>query len=406
MVFWGVAAVLSLGVVALLVRAMMRGAVDNGAEHPDLAVYRDQLSSLEADVARGVLAPEEAERGRIEIQRRLLDADRKLSIQPDNTTAPRGLSLIVAGLVGVGMLSGAFWMYKQMGAPGYPDMPLKARISAAQNVRDNRPTQAAAEASLNLPTLQIDPTHIALVDKLRAAVADRPDDIQGHRLLAVNEGALGNYAAAHAAQTRVIELLGDSATSNEYSALADMMILAAGGYVSPEAEISLTEALRRDAKDGSARYYSGLMLLQTGRPDMGFAMWRDLLAESQSTDPWVQPIIAQIGDAAAQAGVDYTPPAFTTALPGPNAEDISNASEMDDEDRQAMIEGMVANLSDRLATEGGSPEEWARLIRAQGVLGQTEQAAAVWQNAQEVFESTPEALALIEEAAEQVGVAP
>ena len=34
-----------------------------------------------------------------------------------------------------------------------------------------------------------------------------------------------------------------------------------------------------------------------------------------------------------------------------------------------MIEGMVAQLSDRLAAEGGSVEDWNRLIRSLAVLG-------------------------------------
>jgi cytochrome c-type biogenesis protein CcmH len=45
------------------------------------------------------------------------------------------------------------------------------------------------------------------------------------------------------------------------------------------------------------------------------------------------------------------------------------AAEMAPEDRAAMIEGMVEGLAGRLATEGGPPEDWARLITAFGVLG-------------------------------------
>jgi cytochrome c-type biogenesis protein CcmH len=55
------------------------------------------------------------------------------------------------------------------------------------------------------------------------------------------------------------------------------------------------------------------------------------------------------------------------------------------EDRAAMIEGMVAGLADRLATEGGPPEDWARLITAFGVLGRREQAQAVYDEALTVF---------------------
>ena len=58
---------------------------------------------------------------------------------------------------------------------------------------------------------------------------------------------------------------------------------------------------------------------------------------------------------------------------------------MTDDERTEMIRGMVDGLSDRLATEGGPASDWARLIGALGVLGETERAAAIWNEARDVF---------------------
>ena len=77
---------------------------------------------------------------------------------------------------------------------------------------------------------------------------------------------------------------------------------------------------------------------------------------------------------------------------------------MSAEDRQQMIRGMVEGLSDRLATTGGTPQEWARLIGALTVLNQTERAQAIYAEAQEVFAEVPEALATITAAAKQAGL--
>ena len=41
------------------------------------------------------------------------------------------------------------------------------------------------------------------------------------------------------------------------------------------------------------------------------------------------------------------------------------------------IAGMVASLAARLDAQGGSPDEWARLIRSYAVLGQRDKATAV-----------------------------
>jgi len=115
------------------------------------------------------------------------------------------------------------------------------------------------------------------VERLRKAMADRPDDPRGFQLLAENEAALGNFVAAYQAQARLIALKGDTATADDYADYAEMMILAAGGYVSPEAEKALGTALGMDAGNAPALYYIGLMEAQVGRPDRTFAIWRQLL---------------------------------------------------------------------------------------------------------------------------------
>ena len=64
-----------------------------------------------------------------------------------------------------------------------------------------------------------------------------------------------------------------------------------------------------------------------------------------------------------------------------------------------MIRGMVEGLAERLATEGGAPEEWARLISALGVLGETNRAGAILTEAREVFAGSDAALQMINGAA-------
>ena len=244
------------------------------------------------------------------------------------------------------------------------------------------------------------------MDRLRTTVAERPDDLQGHQLLARNEASLGNFIAAYTAQARVIELMGPGATAKAWTDYADMLILAAGGYVSPQAEDALSRALQIDPRNGVARYYIGLMLNQIGRPDQAFAMWQQLLAEGPRDAPWIDPVLAQIEETAFRAGITNfsLPPAIT--LPGPSQEQIDAAGEMSVEDRSAMIAGMVEGLSDRLATEGGPPEDWARLITSLGVLDQEQQAIAVYNNALQVFADEDDAIRIIRQGARDAGLIP
>ena len=138
---------------------------------------------------------------------------------------------------------------------------------------------------------------------------------------------------------------------------------------------------------------------------MAFSLWRALLTEGPADAPWMGPIREQIEELAWRAGEHRFQLPPEQALPGPSQADMANAAEMSDEDRQAMIRGMVDRLSDRLASEGGTPEEWARLIGALGVLGDTDRAKTIWAEAQTVFAGKDDALATIRAAAEQAGVA-
>jgi cytochrome c-type biogenesis protein CcmH len=286
-------------------------------------------------------------------------------------------------------------------------MPLVARLEDAAERRATRPGQAQAEAGRPAaPDPSASGEFLELMERQRATVAERPSDLDGHRLLARNEAGLGNFAAAHAAQKRVLEILGPAATARDWADYGDLLVLAAGGYVSPEAEAAFEEALSRDPANGTARYYLGSMHLQTGRPDLAFRIWQAQLREGPPDAPWIGPIRAQIEQAAAQAGIDYSlPPAPDGAAPpGPSAADVEAAEGMSPAERMQMIEGMVSGLSERLATTGGPPEDWARLIRAYGVLGRRERAAAIWAEAQQVFEDEVARLPILR-AARDAGVA-
>jgi cytochrome c-type biogenesis protein CcmH len=248
--------------------------------------------------------------------------------------------------------------------------------------------------------------YIGLVERLREAVAARPEDLQGHVLLAQNEANIGNYTAAAQAQQSVVAIKDVDATAEDTARLGELLVLAAGGYVAPEAETALRAALNADATNGRARYYLGLMLVQTGRPDQAFRLWDALLREGPEDAPWIGPVRAQIMSVAELAGVRYDLPQVGSGVArGPSADDIEAASTMSAEERMEMIGGMVAGLSDRLAREGGPPQDWARLITSLGVLGETERAAAIHRNALEVFAGDAGALDLVNDAGQRAGVA-
>ncbi len=406
MTFWVLISLTAALIAGLLGFTMLRG---RRSEEPiaayDLRVYREQLAGVDRDLARGVIGAEDAERVRNEISRRILAADAKMRADTQSEGPGRAVSAVSIALVGLVLIGGALVIYRQMGAVGYPDMPLAQRIEYAQELRENRLEQAEAERqSPGFEKPVLDEGYAALLQRLRDTVAQRPDDLQGHILLAQHETNAGNFKEGYQAQARVIALSGDQAKGEAYADLAEMMILAAGGYVSREAEDALTQALNRAPDLGPARYYWGQLLAQTGRPDQAYVVWIETLRDAPANAPWADAIRFQIDEMAFRAGV-FNPPEIAAAAPGPSDEDVQAAAELTPEERQEMIVGMVENLSDRLATDGGSAEEWARLIAALGVLGQTERAQAIHEEALATFAQDDAALQMIAAAARQAGIA-
>ncbi len=408
MSFWIIAAALAIGTGLLLALAALRGRA--GAEPPvsyDLRVYRDQLREIERDAGRGVIADGEAERLRAEVSRRILAADAQLRAGGATAGQPRIAGRAGALVAMVLVAFGGLALYAALGAPGYGDMPLAARIAASEDARAERLRQEAAEARFGpgeiAPPEGTSQEHLELVEQLRKVVAARPEDQQGLRFLVRSEAALGRIVAARKAQEKLVALRGDAASATDHATLAELMIEAAGGYVSTDAAGVLRAALERDPRAPTVRFYLGVWHLQLGRPDLAFPVWRDLLEDSTPDAPWVPAIRAEIGEIAQRAGVRYTPPEESEGR-GPSAADMEAAGDMDPEARAAMIRGMVSRLSERLATEGGPPEDWARLINAYGVMGETAQARRIWTEARETFGGDARALGVLRTAAEAAGV--
>ncbi|MBF9033666.1 c-type cytochrome biogenesis protein CcmI [Rhodobacterales bacterium HKCCE2091] len=379
MTFWLVAGALAIAVALGLWRAVLTARGTRAGAEYDLDIYRDQLRELDRDAERGLIAPAEAERARVEISRRILDADRKRA----GGEVVRSGGRVLLGVGIVAMVAGAIGVYALIGSPGYRDLPLQSRIAAIETARAARPDQAAAEAEAPpWPEPQVSPEFAEMIGELRRVMAERPDDPEGLRLLAQNEARLNRFAEARAAQAHLVELLGEDATGQDWIDLGEFSVLAAGGYVSPEAEEALSQGLIRQPRNGTARYYWGLMWAQQGRPDRALPVWESLLRDSAPDDPWVQPVMSQIEDVAALAGSRVDPDLLAPR----------------DDGTQEMIEGMVSGLADRLANDGGPPEDWARLVTSLRVLGREDDARAVYDEALATFADDADAVALIEEA--------
>lgn len=394
--FWAMAAGLALAVALVLVQAMRRAPkAGTRIADADLAVYKDQLAEIERDLARGTIGDEEAARLRAEVGKRVIEADRARAagetLSGDSRTGL--LAALILGLV----LPGGLALYWWLGAPGYPDMALIPRLEALDAGIAGRPGQEAELARLGVAR------DAAVDQRLGADLAAMTD-------LAVLQDEFrtrfeaGEMQAAVRVQERILALRGDQASANDHANLALALVAEAQGYVSPEAEAELRASLQRDMTNELARYLVGEMFLQGGRYDQAFRFWRPLAEGGTPGSPWVKSIRERIEQVAELAGIRYALPA--AAGDGPSAEDVAAAGEMTPEERQQMIEGMVAQLSERLAAEGGSVEDWNRLIRSLAVLERKDEAQKIYDEAKAKFEGQAAELSFLKLAAVESGLAP
>jgi cytochrome c-type biogenesis protein CcmH len=343
MLFWVVAAVLTLAAcLAVLVPLVRRPAqADSGKSH-DLEVYRDQLDEVDRDAARGLIGDGEAEQARAEIGRRILrleSAGAEAVKERRRPAVPR-----VAGMTAVLAVPVVAWgLYGLLGSPDLPSQPLRERLA-----------KSPAESTVD-----------ELVARAEAHLAANPNDGRGWDVLAPIYLRIGRPGDAVIAYRNTIAINGPTAARE--SGLGEAIAVAAGGMVSAEAEAAFRRALALEAGNPKARFYLASALVQEGKPAEAADAWRAMLGALPVDSPWRPPVEQAILEAERRMAV-------TEAGSGPSQEQIDAAATMSAEDRNAMIETMVAQLDEKLRANPRDAEGWRRLLRSYQVLGNAEAA--------------------------------
>ncbi|TPJ24580.1 c-type cytochrome biogenesis protein CcmI [Mesorhizobium sp. B2-7-2] len=343
MLFWVIAAILTLGAslaVLLPLTGGMKGASPAG-DH-DLEVYRDQLSELDRDMARGLIQPGEAEEARAEIGRRILRLG--AAVQPEAAILkPARSARWVASIAVLAVPLLSWGLYGMLGSPDLPSQPLAERL--AKN---------PADASVD-----------ELVARAEAHLAANPSDGKGWDVLAPIYLRLQRFPDAVTAYRNAIRLDGDSAVRQ--SGLGEAIASAAGGIVSADAQKAFEAALKLDPANAKANFYLAVGLAQEGKKADAVAAWQKMLGQLAPDSPWRSAVRQALAEAGGPAVAD-------APANGPDAQQAEAAQQMSPQDRQAMIETMVAGLDDKLKQNPRDEEGWMRLIRSYVVLGKADQA--------------------------------
>lgn len=332
MIFWVVAALLTLGACLAVMVPVIRGQKHAlaGDDH-NLEVFQDQLAELDRDIARGTIDGAEAEQARAEIGRRIL----KLAAEKRDgrSTARGGIGQMVATVAILAVPLASWGIYAMTGSPDLPGQPLEARVS-----------EDPQTASVN-----------ELVARAEAHLSNNPEDGRGWDVLAPIYYRMGRYDDAAVAYRNAIRLLGSNATRE--ANLGEAIAAAAGGMVSADAVAAFRRALELEPDHLKARFLIAVGLAQEGRAEEAGQAWQAMIADLPADSPWrsaAEQAMAELGRTqAAENGDDGL---------------------ISDNDQMAMINDMVAGLDRRLAENPDDPEGWQRLIHSYVVLGRRDEA--------------------------------
>jgi len=245
--FWAIGGALAALALWLVLRPLLarreRASVSRRAAN--IAIYRDQVRELDADLAAGKLAQADHERARAELESRMLE-----DVEATEDAAPRRGGRGVAVLVGVAVPACALAVYLLTGSPGAVD--------------------ARGDHSAGSPA-QIE----EMVQRLAGRLRENPEDAEGWKMLGRSYAVLGRFAEAVDAYSKAAvraprdaQLLAD---------FADALAMTRGEKLQGEPEQLIRRALEIDPENLKALALAGTVAFDRKEYAAAAAYWQRML---------------------------------------------------------------------------------------------------------------------------------
>lgn len=380
---WFILALMTGAAVFALLWPMSRRAnppAEAGGLATETVFYEDQLREIERDLARGLIAAPEAEAARTEAGRRLLRASRADVPLPPGIAEPalrqrRAASAFALSTIPLVALI-AYGLY------GSPHMP-------SQGAAERQAVQNGGQELLNA------------IAQIEARLASDPKDGRGWSVLAPVYMRMGRFDDAAHAYEAATRLLGE--TPQRLSDWGEALMAGNNGVISPQAKALFERAVALDGTAAKPRFYLARAAELDG--DIPLAIQRlTALAETAPADaPWLPAVRDSLtrlkGEASPKTG-----PARPGAGAPPEAGAAAALQAMPPEGRTAAIRTMVDGLDRRLSENGGTADEWQRLVRSLSVLGDRDRAAAALTKARTALAADAAALQGLDALAGEFGL--
>ena len=390
MILWIAYAVVVAAVIGILVRPMLSDRDDTAStEEADLAVYRDQLAEVEAELDRGQLEEAEAESARRELARRLIrrsdDAQGSRGVAAKGTGTRTSVAIAYATALSIPLISLA--IYLSLGSPSMPGMPQSARLQST-----------AGGSSIN-----------ELVAKVESQLRETPEDGRGWDAIAPVYLRLQRFDDAARAYAQAIRLQGE--TPRRLRGFAEATVQANNGIVVDLARKAYAQILQLEPKNPEARFWLAMADEQEGKFKEAEKGYKDVLENAPADAPWKAVVEARLKEIHTKSGGATEAPAVKTAAPasrarspGPTAEDVAAAQSLSKDQRQEFINKMVEGLATKLEANPDDFEGWLRLVRAYAVLGRKDDANRALADARKNIEKDNDKQARLDALADELGL--
>jgi cytochrome c-type biogenesis protein CcmH len=281
--FWIICAALIVIALAFLLPTLLQAddkqqkvTADLERKETNIAVYRDQLQELNADLQNGIIGKEQFEQDTEEIQRRLLE-DTSFDTEKVKATSARNRSTAYVLALGIPLIAVVFYL-----KVGSPQGITSAATSAPETV---------GMASGNRSQQQIEANVQKLADKLKA----NPSDAAGWVMLARSYNSMGRFGEAAGAYAKATELNPNDA--DLWAEYAFVTAMANDRKLDGKALELIKHALKVDPDNAKALQLSGSAAFEAGDYKKAIELWQRVLVKVQPGSEEAQAITERIDEA-------------------------------------------------------------------------------------------------------------
>lgn len=321
--------------------------------------------------------------------------DKAMTADADKPAMPIGrIALIVAGLIALAAI-GISLYNKQSADNG-----------------GSTPDLAAGEQP---------PSVDEVIANLEKKLQEDPNSVEGWRMLGWSYFETGRFAESATAMRRAITL--DDDVAEYHSMLGEALVMAGDDpKIAPDARQAFRRALQLDPKDARARYFMAATKDIDGDHKGAIEDWFALLGDTPADAPYAQDIRDVITNVGKERGIPvearlaqakFAPPnsemrtdgpaVAAAPIPGPSREQMQAATALPKGQQDAMVQGMVDGLANRLKSNPNDADGWIMLMRSRMQLGEANKAAQALKEARATFRGKPDERR-IQEAAASLGV--